>query len=100
MSTLPSLQPRAGGSTPAPLDLRALLAPEPLQRALEAADALRPGQSLRVLTPLLPTPLLDALRMRGMETQVSALPDGGTQVLIHFRRVDECGAQACACSGA
>ena len=36
------------------LDLRGLPMPEPLQRALHAADALEPGQALQVLTALPP----------------------------------------------
>ncbi|PWK85777.1 DUF2249 domain-containing protein [Fulvimonas soli] len=67
---------------PAPLDLRRLPAPEPLQRALAAADALLPGQSLRVLTPLLPAPLLDALAQRGLHARAEPLAEGGAQVTI------------------
>ena len=36
------------------LDVRALPAPEPLVRALSAADALSPGGELTVLTTMLP----------------------------------------------
>ena len=43
------------------LDLRGLPMPEPLQRALHAADALEPGQALQVLTALPPIPLLLSL---------------------------------------
>lgn len=52
---------RADAVTVNRLDLRDLPAPEPLQRALAAVDALQPGQALEVLTPLLPLPLLEAL---------------------------------------
>ena len=64
------------------LDLRALSAPEPLVRALAAADALQPGQALEVLTPLLPTPLLDALDARGLRWRSEPCADGGTWVTI------------------
>jgi hypothetical protein len=46
--------------------------------ALEAADALQPGQSMCVLTPLLPIPLLDALTARGLHTSTVTLPDGAS----------------------
>lgn len=64
------------------LDLRWLPSPEPMLRALAAADALLPGQAVQVLTPLLPTPLLDALVSRGMRATAFALPTGGARVLI------------------
>lgn len=58
------------------LDLRALPAPEPLVRALAAADVLQPGRT-EVLTPLLPTPLLDALDARGLRWRSEPCADGG-----------------------
>ena len=64
------------------LDLRWLPSPEPMLRALAAADALLPGLAVQVLTPLLPTPLLDVLASRGMQATVFALPTGGARVLI------------------
>lgn len=72
------------------LDLRRLPSPEPMLRALAAADALAPGQAVQVLTPLLPVPLLDALAARGLHASASALPAGGARVLI--RRPDDDGA--------
>ena len=51
-------------------------------RALAAADALQPGQALQVLTPLLPTPLLDVLQARGLQATAALLADGGARVLI------------------
>lgn len=65
------------------LDLRALPAPEPMMRALEAADALAPGQTLELLTPLLPTPLLDLLSGRRLHVRAEMLPAGGARVRIH-----------------
>lgn len=64
------------------LDLRWLPSPEPMLRALAAAEALLPGQAVQVLTPLMPAPLLDALASRGMRTTAFALPTGGARVLI------------------
>lgn len=64
------------------LDFRGLPAPEPLLQALAAADALEPGQGVEVLTPLLPTPLLDALAARGLHWRAESSPEGGVCVAI------------------
>ncbi|WP_256646754.1 DUF2249 domain-containing protein [Thermomonas paludicola] len=64
------------------LDLRDLPAPEPLVRALAAADALQPGQALEVLTPLLPSPLLEALAARGLSWRSEPCADYGTWLAI------------------
>lgn len=89
MPTLPSRRHRPVVEPILPeLDLRGLPAPEPMQRALEAANALLPGQAVQVLTPLLPTPLLDVLAARGLRTTVFALPTGGARVLIRFPETD------------
>jgi uncharacterized protein (DUF2249 family) len=82
------LHPHVDDSAKAELDLRHLPSPEPMLLALEAADALQPGQSVCVLTPLLPIPLLDALAARGLRTSAVTLPDGAARVLIR-RRVDD-----------
>lgn len=63
-------------------DLRTLPAPEPMQRALALADTLAAGESVAVLTPLLPTPLLDALARRGLHSRARSLPDGGARIVI------------------
>ncbi|OOG38551.1 MULTISPECIES: DUF2249 domain-containing protein [unclassified Rhodanobacter] len=63
-------------------DLRGRPCPEPMQRALEFSDALEPGESVCVLTPLWPTPLLEVLDARGLQTRVYALASGGMRVLI------------------
>jgi uncharacterized protein (DUF2249 family) len=65
-----------------PLDLRALAPPEPLLRALEAVDALRAGQTLEVLTPMLPLPLIDALLHRGFRVRAEPLEDGTARVRV------------------
>lgn len=77
--------PRVAATLPPELDLRDLPAPEPMQRALSAVAALQPGQSVTVLTPLLPTPLLELLRAQGLHTSVSIPPGGGARVLIQRR---------------
>jgi len=82
MKAQPSPHRRADDAVLPELDLRWLPLPEPMLRALAIADALLPGQAVQVLTPLLPTPLLDALATRGMQATVFALPTGGARVLI------------------
>lgn len=64
------------------LDLRGLPAPEPLLQALAAADALEPGQAIEVLTPMLPTPLLEALEARGLRWRAESAAEGGVCVAI------------------
>lgn len=71
----------AGGRA---IDLRGLAAPEPLLRALEAADALAPGECLELLTPLLPTPLLQALAERGFVARARVLADGSASVRVRL----------------
>ncbi|WP_395683243.1 DUF2249 domain-containing protein [Dokdonella sp.] len=66
----------------AELDLRDLAAPEPFLRALDAADALAPGDVVCVLTPMLPHPLLAALAERGLGFRAENLADGSARVRI------------------
>jgi hypothetical protein len=82
MKAQPSPHRRADDAVLPELDLRWLPSPEPMLRALAIADALLPGQAVQVLTPLLPTPLLDALVSRGLQATAFALPTGGARVLI------------------
>lgn len=83
------LHPRCADHAVRPeLDLRGLPPPEPMLRALAAADALLSGQAVQVLTPLLPMPLLDALASRGLQASASVLPTGGARVLIRRRDDD------------
>lgn len=70
------------------LDLRALPAPEPMVRALAAADALAPGATLLLWTPLLPSPLLQALAERGFDARAHCLPDGTAHVAIRHQSHD------------
>ncbi len=48
------------------LDLRDLPPPEPLHRALEAAERLAAGESVTVLTRFRPAFLIDQLEARGL----------------------------------
>ena len=64
------------------LDLRHLPAPEPFMLAIEAADALAVGETIAVLTPLLPHPLLHALDVRGLQYQAEQYDAGGARILI------------------
>ncbi|MEO8984886.1 MAG: hypothetical protein ABI300_04610 [Rhodanobacter sp.] len=64
------------------LDLRHLGAPQPMLRALVAADALGAGDSVAVLTPMLPRPLLLELALRGFDTDPVLLDDGCARVII------------------
>lgn len=68
------------------LDLRALPMPEPMERALAAADALPPGGALSALTPFMPLPLLGVLAERGLHAKAELLPDQSARVWI--RRPD------------
>ena len=89
MQVAPSLPPRpSDNAVPAELDLRRLPSPQPMLRALEAADALLPGQAVQVLTPLMPMPLLDALASRGLHASAFVMPAGGARVLIRRRDDD------------
>ena len=50
---------------PIHLDLRNLPPPEPMERILDAVQALRPGQRIEALTPFWPAPLLPILEQQG-----------------------------------
>lgn len=67
-------------------DFRNLNPPEPLNRALQLADGLLPGQCLAVLTPFWPMPLLQALANRGLVCSARMLEDGGCEVCIEAER--------------
>ncbi|UGB39576.1 DUF2249 domain-containing protein [Frateuria soli] len=73
---------------PIELDLRHLPAPEPMLRALDAADALEPGERCIVVAPMLPRPLLMELAQRGFDADPGEpQPDGSVRVQI--RRPDD-----------
>lgn len=64
------------------LDLRHLPAPEPLERAMAAVDALAPGAKLEVWTPMLPIPLLQLLDARGFKTGAELVKDGTARIFV------------------
>lgn len=73
-------------------NLRRFPCPPLLRLALELAEALTPGKSVRLLTPIPPTMLLELLGAQGLETQVLSLPSGDVCVQIHRpMRVDQAG---------
>ena len=74
----------AAPGAPAPMDLRALEAPAPMARALEAAARLAPGEALLARTPRVPRLLLPRLAERGLEVAAYEEPDGAG--LVHARR--------------
>ena len=65
------------------LDLRGSDAPEPVLRALDAADRLAPGETLAIVAPRMPRPLLIELAQLGFDAQPEApRADGSMRVLI------------------
>lgn len=72
----------AAGRATAPLDLRSLPAPEPMERALEAAETLPDGARLSVLTPRMPYPLIQLLGERGFAVAAEPRPDGSALLSI------------------
>lgn len=71
------------------LDVRPLLArgEEPLAAIMAAADALTPGQSLRLLAPFRPVPLFRVMERRGYQHRAISL--GGTDWQIDFTRAEQ-----------
>ncbi len=65
-------------------DLRTLPCPQPLEIGLALARTLAPGQSVRLLTPQRPTPLLELLAAQGLQTEVFILSGG--DACVHIRR--------------
>lgn len=65
------------------LDLRQLAAPEPMLRALDAANQLAPGEAMTIVAPRLPRPLLLELAHLGFDAEPEApQADGSVRVLI------------------
>jgi uncharacterized protein (DUF2249 family) len=58
------------------LDLRALPAPEPMERVLDALDALADGDELRVLLAREPHPLYGVLARMGYRWRTAWQDDG------------------------
>lgn len=64
------------------LDLRGLAAPEPMERILDALQALPRGQCLVALTPMYPAHLLPILDAWGMAYRASADDAGTARIAI------------------
>lgn len=64
------------------LDARDMEPPEPMERTLEALDALLPGQRLRLLLPREPYPLYGILNRHGYRHRTEPQPDGHFAILI------------------
>lgn len=78
-------------TAPAPLDLdvRPQIAEgqEPFAAIMAAADALAPGQALRLIAPFRPVPLFNVMANRGFASQDHRRPDGAWEVI--FTPLDE-----------
>ena len=72
--------------SPAVLDLSDLEAPLPMEAILEAAAALRGGESLFARTPCFPRPLLSLLDRRGLDWE--AVEESGGCGLVWVGRPD------------
>ncbi len=55
---------------------------EPFPRIMEAVGRLRDGDTLRVIAPFEPRPLISLLTTQGFETEVTALPEGDFEVMF------------------
>jgi uncharacterized protein (DUF2249 family) len=72
--------------TPAPLelDVRPLFAAgrPPLVPILNAVNRLEPGQALRLIAPIQPTPLYELLAERGFTAEPSERADGAWEIVF------------------
>ena len=59
-------------------DVRKLIAQgiEPLPEIRKRVDALKPDEGLAIVSPFLPSPLIEKLRGEDFETRVEPQPDG------------------------
>jgi hypothetical protein len=64
------------------VDARGLEPPEPLERALQALELLRPGQGIRLLLHREPFPLYPLLTERGYGHDTRIEADGSFVILI------------------
>lgn len=55
---------------------------EPFSRIMGAADQLQPGQALRIIAPLKPTPLMGVMANRGFKNTAKELGGGDWEVLF------------------
>lgn len=74
----------AGGLTfaSAPLDLRGLPPPEPMEQILHHLHTLPPGERLVALTPMKPLPLLPLLQQLGFVCEMHEMASGGACVTL------------------
>lgn len=68
------------------LDLRHLPPPEPMERILDAVEALAPGETIDALTPFWPAPLLPILEQQGCAWRREPSPSGYARVSIFLRQ--------------
>ena len=73
---------------PIELDLRHLPPPQPMQQALDAADALAPGDAVAIVAPMFPRPLLMELALRGFDAEPGE-PQADGSVRVQIRRPDD-----------
>lgn len=75
-------------SHPRVLDVRGSLArgEQPFARIVQTAAALKPGESFLLVTPFLPSPLIEKLQSEGFLTSPELRGDGAWQTA--FRRPD------------
>lgn len=55
---------------------------EPFPRIMEAVGHLRDGDTLRVIAPFEPRPLINLLTRQGFECEVTSLPEGDFEVVF------------------
>jgi len=72
------------------LDVRPLIASggSPLEKIVAAATTLGPGESLLLITPFLPSPLIEKLQSEGFRGQPGRRGDGSWQTHFTRERVD------------
>ncbi len=66
----------------APLDLRGMQPPEPMEIILDRIASLQPGQSFAALLPHYPAPLIPLLQAQGAEFRTETRPDGALLLTI------------------
>jgi uncharacterized protein (DUF2249 family) len=77
----------SGQPEPVVIDVRPLIAEgiEPRPQLFKAVQGLGPGQTLVVIAPFLPSPLIERLRADGFAAEVTRRSDGAWEV--RFTRV-------------
>ena len=64
------------------LDVRDIIAKgeEPFAVIRSTVDALGPGESLEIIAPFMPAPLIEILKSEGFSAQMNHLPDGAWSI--------------------